>query len=86
MMANTHMRPYQGRTLFAFGQALRRLGRRRRRQRGRRHAPAPDAGAARRVHDPPAPRRAWRRRLRRELRRAPRRRQGPRGPQGRDRR
>ena len=29
MMANTHMRPYQGRTLFAFGQALRRLGRRR---------------------------------------------------------
>lgn len=29
MMATSHMRPYQGRTLFAFGQALRRLGRRR---------------------------------------------------------
>lgn len=28
MMSSTHMRPYQGRTLFAFGQALRRLGRR----------------------------------------------------------
>lgn len=28
MVASTHMRPYQGRTLFAFGQALRRLGRR----------------------------------------------------------
>lgn len=29
MMTTSHMRPYQGRTLFAFGQALRRLGRRR---------------------------------------------------------
>ncbi|MFH0411940.1 LuxR C-terminal-related transcriptional regulator [Corynebacterium sp. L4756] len=29
MMATSHMRPYQGRTLFAFGQSLRRLGRRR---------------------------------------------------------